>query len=117
VANNYNVCPIKLDSTMASGWKALQTLNAGTLPATAQQLSGAVLGQPGIRVTKIIWENPTAVGHTFHIIDPVDSNILLYGSCDVAAKDIIYAFDNLATWKDFKVSQISSGTLYIWYRV
>lgn len=117
LANSYNSCPIKIDTVMASGWKGLQTLNTGNLPSTAQQFSGAVVRQPGLRVFKVEWDGATTIGHTFSIIDPNDNTILLNGTANAASQDIQYDFtENPAHWRDFKVTTLASGILYIWYR-
>ncbi len=104
MANSYNSMPIVINATMSAGWRSLQTLNTGT-------------NATGIRVFKVIWDAPSTVGNTFEIVDPVDSTVLLTGTCSVASQDIQYNFDeNPASWRDFKVTTLSSGTLYIWYR-
>jgi hypothetical protein len=120
VANAYNANPIFLTATMASGWKGLQTLNTGNLTSTAQQLSGAVVRQPGIRISKVVWLSRTASQpNSFTIIDPVDSTVLLQDSfvdtATTAPTEYDFA-DNFATWKDFKLSALTSGTLLIYYR-
>lgn len=117
MANNYNANPIILTATMASGWRALQTLNTGNQPVTLQQVSGAVTRQLGITVSQVVWTGMTAQAHTFSIIDPNDSTILLQGTAGSALTDQFYAFNDAAIpWRDFKVSQLSSGTIMIWYR-
>ena len=118
MANNYNVAPIKIDTAMTSGWRASQTLNTGTITLTSP--SGVVTTVPaqrGLWVIKVIWENPTTVGHTFSISDPnASTTVLLAGACGVAGQDVEYDFVNAAQWRDFKVTQISSGVLYIYFR-
>ena len=118
MANLYNYNPIVLDSTMASGWRALQTLNIGTITLTSP--SGVVTTVPaqrGLWVTKVIWENPTTVGHTFSISDPnVAATVLLAGACGVAGQDVEYDFVNAAQWRDFKLTHLDSGKIFIWYR-
>ena len=101
---------------MGSTWRASQTLNSGNFPTTAQSFTTPTYRQPGFRVTKVLWDNPTAVGHTFSIA-ATDGTVLLSGTCSVADQDIPYDFNDApVTWKDFQLTQISSGTLYIWYR-
>lgn len=117
MANVYNSNPIKLDTVMASGWRALQTLNPGNQPATAQQLSGPVTRQQGIRVSQVVWTGMTAQAHTFSILDPNDSTILLTGVAGASLVDQIYPFNDAPMqWRDFKLSQITSGIILIWYR-
>jgi hypothetical protein len=118
LSNLYNQNPIILTATMGSGWKSLQTLNTGTIPANAQQSSGTVLAQPGIRPTRVLWTGATAQGHTFVIESPTDSIVLLQGQAGSTLADVEYFQDSFAaTWKDFQLTQISSGTLLIWYRI
>lgn len=117
MANTYNSKPIILTTTMASGWRALQTLNTGNLPANAQQTSGAVTRQWGIQITKVQWSGMTAAGHTFTIVDPNDSTNLLQGQAGTALVDQEYDFESSAgKWRDFKLTHIDSGTLLLWYR-
>jgi hypothetical protein len=101
MANAYNVEPIYLDTVMASGWRALQTLKHDY----------------GIRVFKVLFHGGSAAS-SFTIIDPTSSNILLQGQAAIAT-DVQYDFDvSPATWKDFELSAIA-GTgafLLIWYR-
>lgn len=86
---------------MASGWKSLQTLNTN---------------QWGFRVTKVVWDAPSLAGHDFVITEPVSGIVLLQGTCDTANQTKNFDFVNGATWRDFKVTVLSSGTLFIWYR-
>lgn len=117
MANTYNSNPIVLNTAMAQGWKSLQTLNTASLPSTRQQLSGAVLAQPGIQVVNIVWTGFTAAGHTFAIVDPNDGTQLFNGQAGTTLIDQQYIWDNSVKWRDFKLSQISSGTLLIYYRI
>jgi hypothetical protein len=103
VANNYNTKPIYLDSTMASGWRALQTLNVGT--------------QWGFNVSYVEWQAPVSAGDKFVIVDPASSAVLLEGSCGQANADVPFDLgDTLPAWRDFKVTTLNSGILLIWYR-
>lgn len=102
MANSYNSNPIVLNVVMASGWRALQTL------ATKQI---------GIRPTRVLWTGMAATGHTFSIVDPNDGTVLLQGQAGNTLTDQEYFTDSFAaTWRDFKLSQISSGNLLVWYR-
>ena len=105
MANVYNSYPIQIDTAMASGWKALQSL----VPA-----ANAV----GFRVTKVLWQGPVTLGDKFIILDSNDSAlILLQGTCGAASADVPYDFNNReASWRDFKVTRIDSGLLLIWYK-
>lgn len=109
MANDYNSKPIVIDAVMASGWKALQTLVAA---------ANAV----GFHVTKVLWVGPTTVGHAFEIKSVTSGTpiTLLKGTCAVASEDVDYShFDDVsggAPWRDFQVTTLDSGVLYIWYR-
>jgi hypothetical protein len=105
---------------MASGWKGLQTLNTGNLTSTAQQLSGSVVRQPGIRVSKVVWFGRTvSQPNSFTIVDPVDSTSLLQDGFTDGATTLAQEYDfedNLVCWKDFKLATLTSGKLLIYYR-
>jgi hypothetical protein len=105
---------------MASGWKGLQTLNTGNLPSTAQQNSGAVVRQPGIKVTKVVWFGRTASqANSFTIVDPNDSVSLLQDSFIDGATTLSEEYDfadNFPDWRDFKLATLTSGKLFIYYR-
>jgi hypothetical protein len=125
MANNYNSNPLLLDTDFVS-WRALQTLNVGNLPSNAQQNSGAVVRQPGIRPTKILLEsNGTTVAGTVSITDPIDSRILWFTNVIVTAGAAGTPIDeddfaeHFPTWKDFSVTGLTATVtkLYIWYRI
>lgn len=117
MSNSYNQQPIVITTVMGAGWKSLQTLNSTNQPVTAQNVGVTIPSQFGINVYKVIWDNPTTAGHTFTIVDPQNSNVLLAGTAGVANQDVEYDFESApANWRDFKVTTISSGTLYIFYR-
>lgn len=116
MANSYNSLPIIIDTVMASGWRSLQTRNVGNLPANAQQTSGVVTRQWGINVTAVIWTGATTAAHTFNVVDPNDGTVLLAGVAGTTLVDAEYTFDIVAPWRDFKVTQISSGRLFFWFR-
>lgn len=124
MANSYNSNPIILDTDTASGWRGLQTLNAGNLPSTAQQNSGAVTRQWGIQVTKIqVVSAGVTAAATVSVVDPNDSTTLFtYGVAAAAgAAGTLLMNQDLTTamkWRDFKVTGLTTGVvkLYIWYR-
>jgi hypothetical protein len=104
MSNNYNVNPIVLDSTMASGWKALTNLGSPL---------GAVL------VEKIYWENPATIGDVVTITDGFATNpvTLLALRCEVANQSQLVDWtSHPKAWRDFEVTAIGSGTLYIYVR-
>ena len=91
MANDLATRPLKIDTVMSAG-------------------SG--LGRP-LRVISVYWLGPTTADHAFSIIDPVSSKVLLSGVCEVAKQSQLFQFPQPIRWKDFKVSVIGSGTLYI----
>lgn len=115
MANNYNNNPILIDTVMASGWRASQTLNSGNLPATLQN-PGPITRQWGIRVVKIEWTNIASAGDKIIIVDPVDSTVKFQATAQSLDDKLYDVVDSGMPWKDFKVSTIGSGLLLITYR-
>lgn len=115
MANSYNSMPIKIDTVMTQGWRALQTLNQGNLPSVAQNPAN-VNRQWGFRCLAIQWTGIGSVGDKFTVIDPNDSTILFQGQAGSTTADQYYPFPNPPAWRDFKVSVLGSGTLLIAYR-
>lgn len=116
MANDLNANPIIVDTAMADFWRTLQTLNTGNLPATAQSGSLVTKRQFGINVTKIIWADPVISGNQVIIIAP-DNRVLFSATIEADLDNQDYDFNGLmGQWKDFKVTQIDGGTLYIYYR-
>jgi hypothetical protein len=125
VANSYNSNPLIFDTDTTQGWRSLQTLNTGNLPTTAQQLSGAVTRQWGVRVTKIVLEsNGTTVAGVVTVADPNDGTILWNSGVAAAAgatgtiltrEDFA---DHFPAWRDFKITGLTATVtkVYIWYR-
>ena len=107
MSNSYGSMPIVIDSSMASGWRSLNTMNGASAGSGRNY---------GFRVESLVWVGPSTAGHTFSIIDPNDSTVLAQGTCGVAGADVSYNDFFSKTWRDFKVSQISSGKLLIYYR-
>lgn len=102
MANNLLQNPLVITAAMASGYKALTASTLGTLRT--------------VRITKIYWENPASVGDTVNIEDPSSLITIANLRCDTA--NISQVLDWTARpllVADFQVSQISSGTLYIYY--
>jgi len=110
MANFYNGSPMQLTTAMGSGWRSLQTLNTGTIPGYTS------VRQWGIRIIQVIWTGMTAAGHTFSIQDPLSGVILLQGQAGTTLADQLYDTSKYqANWRDFQLTQISSGTLQIWW--
>lgn len=98
------------------GWRGAQTLNVGYIPSNAQQVSGPVPRQTGLFVEGVLWTGATATGHTFSIVDPTSGTVLLAGVAGTTLIDVQYIFDNAINWRDFAITQLSSGSVYVWYR-
>lgn len=95
MANDLTVRPIKVDTAMGSTYNTAQ-------------------GRNGVTVRKVRWVAPTTLAHTFNINDAAGKSILAgsASAADVSGTQNI-DFDTPVRWKDFQVSQISSGVLYI----
>lgn len=127
LANNYNSNPILINVDISTGWRSNQTLNVGNLPSNAQQLSGAVPRQPGIRPYRIqVVSNGVTVAGLITVADPNDANTFFWQAAVPAtagpAGTIIIdeVFDNTRpTWRDFKVTGVTATVtqLQIWYRI
>jgi hypothetical protein len=125
MANSYNSNPILINTDIATGWRANQTLNTGNLPSTAQQYSGAVVRQPGIRPYRlqVLAAGAGSAAGTITITDPKDSTVLWQDAvvAAVATGTIIIDEDwdvTLPAWRDFIVTGVTatSTQLQIWYR-
>ncbi len=121
MANSYNSNPIILDTDIATGWRANQTLNTGSVPGYS------FTRQPGIHPTKILFESAGAANTagTVTVADPNDATVLwttaVAASATTAAGVILTREDfeeNFPGWRDFKVTGLTAtGTkMYIWYR-
>jgi hypothetical protein len=94
MANDLTNRPLKVDTVMGAG---------------------AGLSRP-LRVVKVYWENPTTAGNTFVIIDPTSSKVLLEGRAEANNQSQVFEFPVPITWRDFRVSTLASGTLWIYTR-
>jgi tRNA A37 threonylcarbamoyladenosine synthetase subunit TsaC/SUA5/YrdC len=93
--------PIVISSAMTSGYKASVASSLGTLST--------------LRIDKIYWENPGTIGDTATIIDPQNLATMFALRCEVANQSQVIDWSaRPKLWRDFQVSQISSGTLYIY---
>ena len=128
MANFYNSNPITLDTDMASGWRGLQTLNTGNLPATAQ--NSGVTRQFGIHIAKIVVTSNGAAGAvatgTILVVDPNDTGTVPLLTIQIPTTAAGTPFlpiildwtASMATWRDFKVTglQTTFTKMQIWYR-
>lgn len=104
--SSFNQKPIIINSAMAqSFWTNLR--NLGVLAQT--------MGKP-IRVEKIVWNDPGGSA-SFVITDAsANQNQLAAGNTplDYVGADPIYYPD--ATWRDWQVTVLTAGDLYVYYR-
>lgn len=102
MANIFTTNPIKIDTVMGS-------VAAGSLAFTAP-----------IKVHKVEWVSPVAVGDAVTIID-ANSNILFADTAATAGGTITRDFAQhplyLTNPQGWRVSVLSSGTLYIYFTV
>lgn len=118
--NDYDSNPIFIDTDMASGWRALQTLNTGNLQPTIQN-PGPITRQWGVRAYAIGFALvSTQASGTILVADPNDNTILF--------KQFIPASGTFATeftfdaaygmWRDFKITgpTATGVAVQVWYR-
>ena len=92
--NNLAANPISIDTVMAAA---------------------ANPGQP-MYVKMVYWFNPTTIAHAFNIHDSSSgANVLLEGRAEVANQSQVFRFDPPQLWRNFQVSVIGSGILYIYF--
>lgn len=103
MANSYTQNPIVITSTMSSGYKSLVA---------------SALGSPiSLLIDKINWSDAVGTSDVLSIVDPDNGNILLEIANKVANTTWWVDWSpRPKLWRDFKVSTIGSGTLYIFTR-
>lgn len=99
MANNFNQLPIRLDSAMGSTYQNSSPPNNLSLYPTM-----------------VYWFNPLNVGDVFTITDAGAVNVLLQGRCEVANQSQVFAIPNGTKWFDFKLTALSTGVIYIWFK-
>ena len=95
MSNSLTTRPIIITSVMGSSFKA----------ATGRT--------QGINPKQIYWASPVAVNDQVIITDPVSGHVLWQAKCAVAAQGFQMDLSG-GVWKDFIVSTIGSGTLFIY---
>jgi hypothetical protein len=95
MANNYTQNPITVDALMSA--------------SSYQNVVPAAYSHPYLRIRKIQWVGQTA-GASFTIEDG-QGNIIAQGS--YVSADQSYDFADPATWRDFQVTQLTSGRLLL----
>jgi len=67
-------------------------------------------------VKLVYWFNPTTSGDDFKILDgSTADNVLLEGQAEANNQSQLFKFDPPQVWPDFKVSVLTTGTLYIYF--
>lgn len=94
MSNSLFTNPIILTSTQTSYKAAIATV-LGTLSV--------------LRVARVEWFAPAAIGHTALIIDPASGKEWLRFTCEVALQSQILPVNEL--WSDWACDQLDSGTL------
>jgi hypothetical protein len=101
VSTNLLTNPIVLTATMGATFQA-------SLPVINQR--------PYILVEKVLWESPVTPGDAVSIVDS-QGNVLLPLTCEVASQSQIVDWSaHPKIWRDFQVTTLTSGTLYIYLR-
>lgn len=100
MANDLAKNPYKIDTAMAN---------------TLRNTAGAKFTPGAINIQKILWAAPATVNDTYNIDSDISGSIVDRGTCAVAKQDGNHDFIPPEEIFDFKVTQISSGTLYIFF--
>jgi hypothetical protein len=101
MSNNLTVNPVVVNTAMGSTFQA-------SLPAINQR--------PYVLVEKVLWETPASIGDTVSIVDS-QGNVLLPLTCEVASQSQIVDWSaHPKIWRDFQVTVLGSGTLYVYLR-
>ena len=86
------------------------------MSGTFQSLLPAINQRPYLLVEKVLWETPVTPGDTVSIVD-AQGNVLLPLTCEVASQSQIVDWSaHPKIWRDFQVSTLASGILYIYLR-
>jgi hypothetical protein len=101
MANNLLVNPVVFTTVMATSYKNQTATSLGAFQY--------------LLIEKVIWETPVTVGDQFIFIDPISSQTLLLGTCEVAGQSQVFDWTpKPRRWQDFELSKISSGTIYLY---
>lgn len=100
MANDLAKNPYKVDTAMAN---------------TLRNTAGARFTPGPITIQKILWVSPVTIADTYNIDSDIAGSIVDRGTCDTAKRDLDHNFIPGQEIFDFKVTQISSGTLYIFF--
>lgn len=95
------------------------TTNPISLTTTQTSYKGAVASSLGtlftLRIQKVYWYDPNAVGDVVLIIDPGSGIELLRLRCETAGQSQVIDWTNSPKlWRDFACDQLDSGTVKIY---
>lgn len=85
-----------------------------TAPMGATYLNSGPPNNLAVMPRKIYWLNPANIGDTF-IINSADGRVLFTGRCEVANQSQFFDAPVSDKWRDFQVTTLASGTLYIYF--
>lgn len=97
MANDFSKNPLSIDSVMAATYQNSSPPNA-----------------LAIFPRKIYWFNPANIGDLVNII-AADGKLLWAARCEVANQSQFFDAPVSDKWRDFQVSVLGSGTLYIYF--
>lgn len=100
MANDLSKNPYKVDTAMAN---------------TLKNTAGAKFTPGAINIQKVLWVGPTTIAHTYNIDGDISGSPIDKGTCAVANQDGDHNYIPAQEVLDFKVTQISSGTLLIFF--
>jgi hypothetical protein len=99
--------PIIITGEMATSYKA--QLAAAAPGGGVNNTSYGTLTT--LKITKVLWHNPGAVGDTVTFGDPISGRTLLVLTCEVAGQSQIIDWTaSPVLWSDFEMTQTGSGT-------
>ena len=95
MANDFESRPIKIDTQMSN----FASTDDSTRPLP-------------YHIKRVYWYNPTTAGHLLEILAASGDHHLI-ARCEVDGQSQWFDLDG-EVWKDFKVSNLDSGTVYIY---
>lgn len=105
--------PLKITGEMATSYKT--QLAAASPNAGINNTSYGTLTT--LKISKIYWENPGAIGDVVSFGDPNSGLVLLVIRCEVANQSQLIDWSaSPVLWNDFEMTQTGTGTgtIYVW---
>ena len=102
MANDFTSLPIKVDTAMT---------------VTYQNSTGCP-NNLSLYPLKIYWYDPAATGDTFVITagSATTSQVLFEGRCESTSQSQYFDVASCDRWKDFSVSTLGSGVLWLYFK-